>query len=832
MPLYCQACGMPLILQGRRGRYQPLETLAQGGFGATFKAIDLDSISQRLCVLKRLDINKYYDPKVVEGIKRAFEREAKVLESLGDNSGKIPTLYDSFCLTAPASDTYPQQELNYLVQQYIEGEDLSKELKKKGRFSQQEILDVLKQILPVLQFIHEHKEQVIHRDIKPSNIVRERDTQKLVLIDFGAVKQVVRAETSPEEKSIVFGTPAYAPPEQRAEKKVYPSSDLYALAASCVQLLTGQSPDNFRDHNNQSDWRKQDPQIVDENLANILDRMLRPHPGERFQSASEVRSEIDRIEELDPPIDPPTAPPTAPQGETQPINKKFPLYKLLLLVGITALLGLAGWVSYRIIPPPIDKITTDKLISVGDNLNLEGSPQLSGRYAQLKSQGIQAFADGSYDIARNRFTQIRTEAKANQQKFTQNRQSVEYKEAISALHDPLVLIYKNNAIVRLRHQSGQPIYTIAAVVPLTNSEGQAFNIGREMLFGIAQAQDKAVGAELPNVNLEVVIANDRNNREEAKAVAQAITKLRLNGRSILAVVGHYLSDSTCEAMKHSYNNASLVVVSPLSTKADMRKDCGESSLFFRTVASTGIEAKTLVNQLVQSGLGNPSSTVAIFYRPADPFSKDLFQAFKLALGRKSIQIVQNFDLDVPEFDAEQALKQVPDVNALIVIPDGRNGNSNAFDRALEIIRANAGNKIVLGSNPLYNYKIISPSGGLQNLKTLFLATDWHRQCAPESFVAETEQKYWFGSVNRTTASSYEAIQVLLPTLTGEVTSPQIREKLDGLAASGNAPRSGVFADGKTISFDENGDRQELTERILITVAQDLNNPFVVVGDCP
>ncbi|MDB9303922.1 serine/threonine-protein kinase [Nodularia spumigena CS-591/12] len=289
MPLCCQACGMPLILQGIRGRYQPLETLAKGGFGATFKAIDLDSVNQRLCVLKRLDIKDNNDYNTVKKIKEAFKREAIVLEYLGDNSGNIPSLHDYFCLTAPASHTYPQQELNCLVQQYIEGEDLSKELKEKGRFSQQEVLDVLKQILPVLQFIHEHKEQVIHLDIKPSNIVRERDTQKLVLIDFGAVKPVVKVKTS-SEKSIVFGTEAYAPPEQRDKNPVFsPSSDLYALAASCVELLTGQSPKIFRDkNNNEWHWRKQYPQIVDENLAKILYRMLRPHPDARFQSAREV----------------------------------------------------------------------------------------------------------------------------------------------------------------------------------------------------------------------------------------------------------------------------------------------------------------------------------------------------------------------------------------------------------------------------------------------------------------------------------------------------------------------------------------------------------------
>lgn len=477
-----------------------------------------------------------------------------------------------------------------------------------------------------------------------------------------------------------------------------------------------------------------------------------------------------------------------------------------------------------------------QLISAGGNPNLEGSPQLSGAYAQLKQEGIQAFAAGNYELARDRFDQIRTRAKAQHATFTNDRDRSdrpEFQAALAALQDPTVLIYRNNAEARLRHAAGEPIYTIAAAVPFTNTSGAPFNIGREMLYGIAQAQDKAIGPELPNANLEVVIANDRNNPQQAQALAAAIAQFEADGRKILAVVGHYLSDSTCAALKQGYNPARLVVVSPLSTAADIRLNCGPTSLFFRTTSSTRIETRTLVNHMMEEGLGGPDASVAIFYRAGDSYSADMFREFKLALDEESIQIAESFDLDEPSFEAGEALASVPDVNALVVIPDGRNAGSQAFDRAVEVIRANAGDKMVLGSNPLYTLEILDPAGGLANLQnTLFIATDWHRQCAPASFVAETEQKYWFGGVNRTAMLPYEAIQALLPTLEEGVTSEQIRQQLNTLDTSENAPLSRVFGNSKTISFDDDGDRQELQERILTTAGGDANNPFVVVGNCP
>ncbi|BAZ87774.1 serine/threonine-protein kinase [Dolichospermum compactum] len=321
------------ILAGNRGRYQLLRPLGGGSFGDTFLAIDLNTLIQRHCVVKRLRIDGHHSPENVAGIKKAFEKEAKVLEDLGDKSSNIPCLYDYFSLTVNDPQLNTPQEFNYLVQQYIEGEDLSKELEKQGLFSEAKVLALLNNILPGLEFIH--KNNVIHRDIKPSNIVRSNtEDNKFYLIDFGAVKQVIKGDISTTEKSIVFGTISYAPPEQIKKEKVDYSSDLYALAASCVQLLTGEFPDDSLDVNNLWNWQRYP--YISEHLGKILRRMLQVDPYYRFQSAREVMEALNKRDDDPKNLKPPTRDENNGGGEkTEVINPSQPRFiKVLLITAI------------------------------------------------------------------------------------------------------------------------------------------------------------------------------------------------------------------------------------------------------------------------------------------------------------------------------------------------------------------------------------------------------------------------------------------------------------------------------------------------------------------
>jgi serine/threonine-protein kinase len=286
------------ILTGNRGSYKLLRLLGRGSFGDAFLAIESDplfkELNPRQVVVKRLRTS-HHAPEDVPAIKQAFEREAKVLWDLGVRSGNIPSniprLYDYFSLTVTDPLLHTTEESYYLVEQYIAGEDLSQELKQQGRFSEEQVLALLNNILPVLKFIHNNN--VIHRDIKPSNIMHsEEEDNKFYLIDFGAVKQVIEGNIDTEQTSMVFGTPAYAPLEQIIKKKVDYSSDLYALAASCVELLTGESHKNSRDVKDLWNWQRYP--YISGHLGEILRRMLQEDIDHRFQSAQEVMEALNK----------------------------------------------------------------------------------------------------------------------------------------------------------------------------------------------------------------------------------------------------------------------------------------------------------------------------------------------------------------------------------------------------------------------------------------------------------------------------------------------------------------------------------------------------------
>ena len=168
------------------------------------------------------------------------------------------------------------------MQEYVQGETLDKELNQKGRFSEAEVLEDLGQLLNILKYIHE-KRQVIHRDIKLSNIIRH-ENGTLYLIDFWCGETEIRGKT-PVEQSMAIGTPIFAPPEQLAGGKISPCSDLYSLAATCVCLLTGR---NVNELWNQNRWIWREYVSVNDNLADILDRMLSYQAEHRYESAESV----------------------------------------------------------------------------------------------------------------------------------------------------------------------------------------------------------------------------------------------------------------------------------------------------------------------------------------------------------------------------------------------------------------------------------------------------------------------------------------------------------------------------------------------------------------
>ncbi|MTJ47897.1 serine/threonine-protein kinase [Dolichospermum sp. UHCC 0259] len=274
---FCTDCGMPLIL---RDRYLPIKLLAIGGFGNAFLAIDRDSPKIKKCVVKQFQPSHNLTAEALEKAKILFTQEAGVLEEIGNEHPQIPNLFAFFPVTVPSLQINQSEQFFYLVQEYIEGQTLEEELNAQGKFSEQKIIEILQEILPLLQFIH--NKDIIHRDIKPANIMR-RDDGRLFLLDFGAVKLITNASSS----STGIYSLGFAPLEQMKGSQVFPSTDLYALAVTVITLLTGQEANQLFDtYTNQWQWRSQI--TVNPQLADVLDKMLLPAASQRFRSAQEV----------------------------------------------------------------------------------------------------------------------------------------------------------------------------------------------------------------------------------------------------------------------------------------------------------------------------------------------------------------------------------------------------------------------------------------------------------------------------------------------------------------------------------------------------------------
>ncbi|MEC4815971.1 MAG: serine/threonine-protein kinase [Scytonema sp. PMC 1069.18] len=269
-----QICGSKQLF---RDRYEILRILGRGGFGVTFLARDAILPGNPLCVIKQL-CPQVTNPKTCVNACQRFEQEAKTLGQLGSHS-QIPMLLDYF----EAKGEF------YLVQEYIAGPNLAREVKKTGLYSEAAVKQFLRELLPVLQYIHQN--HVIHRDIKPHNLLRCEDDGRLVLIDFGAVKEklAIANETLIEQTANTnfVGTMGFAPPEQLSSRPVY-ASDIYAVGVTCLYLLTGKLPLelDYDQKTGEICWHKE--VTVSNYFAQILDKMLKIPLEERFKSVKEV----------------------------------------------------------------------------------------------------------------------------------------------------------------------------------------------------------------------------------------------------------------------------------------------------------------------------------------------------------------------------------------------------------------------------------------------------------------------------------------------------------------------------------------------------------------
>jgi ABC-type branched-subunit amino acid transport system substrate-binding protein/serine/threonine protein kinase len=769
---HCVNCGMPLILDGR---YLPTQVLQQGGVGVAFLGCDRRTPELRRCVIQQLPVHPSFDRERAETATTVFHREAEVLEKLGEHP-RIPRLFAYLDLVAAAAPPHTQQQFCYLVQEYIEGQNLQQELQARGKFTEPAVIYVLREVAKILEFIH--FQGAIHRDIQPSHLLRDLKGQ-IYAIDFGAVKQIA---LDPEQTTGVF-TPEYAPWEQRQSNTIYPSTDLYALAVTCVQLLTGQPPqDLLAADTHQWQWRSADLQVSD-GLAEILDKMLRSNPSDRFQSARDVLEALDDLygmpvvsipvaniatassspvpttlllgtfeqEDTLPiandrsshngvssqpqlataPLLPETAPMqvyTAPQPKSLPARARQPLSPFK--VGVAALVSLGAILLSKLLPGsngPLGEVLAQRS-SNGDRIlmSIEGNRD-TDRFKSLKRAGVLAIANKNYD-----------EAVTNlQAALAENPNS------------PETRIYLNNALIGDRQS-----YTIATSAPI----GRSLDRASEMLRGFAQAQselNQAGGVNEAKIKLRIV--DDSDDPKTIESIATEIAKQP----EILGIVGHNRNDVTMKAAA-IYSREQLAFIAPISTANALTSS--DRPYIFRTNARADTIVQKLVDRLIDK---EDKRRVAIFSVPTITYNDEFKNQFANKLAAKGGQIVGMFQFSTvassisptptattPKFDAETYLKQAnaAGAEAVLLLPVGRS-NREAI-QLLKIIARKYPQFSVLSDTAMYSVNTLRAGKAATGLT---MGVPWQESESTPQF-ATGAQQLWRDRVNWATATSYNAVK--------------------------------------------------------------------------
>jgi serine/threonine protein kinase len=315
-----------MIGQTLDGRYKIIQELGHGGFGETFVAIDI-KLHDSLCVVKKLKPFSN-DRETLKLANRLFKLESKTLLRLDHN--QIPRLLAHF----------EHNKNFFLVQELVQGHPLNEEIRVGEQWEVDTMVHFLISALKPLA--HAHTKSVIHRDIKPANLMRRHIDGEIVLIDFGAVKEVINSSRHGQAQAvntIPIGTPGYMPNEQsRCQPKF--SSDIYALGVTCIEALTGRSATELEEDPQTFEISWRHLVNIDLRLADILDRMVCYDFRQRYSSGGEALSALQTyINSLPFPI-------SSPRSSYLPQNKFVNTYLDDLEIKFTKKISVATKVSH------------------------------------------------------------------------------------------------------------------------------------------------------------------------------------------------------------------------------------------------------------------------------------------------------------------------------------------------------------------------------------------------------------------------------------------------------------------------------------------------------
>ncbi|WP_445634884.1 non-specific serine/threonine protein kinase [Nostoc sp. DSM 114161] len=740
--IFCRNCGASLLLENK---YRVIKLLGSGGFSRTFELEDNGTKK----VLKVLNLSLFSDSDKKSKIVNLFKREAEVLIRL--NHAGIPHVEPDgyFELNFPNCP----EPLYCLVMEKIEGLNLQQWLKNRNNkpIAPELAIAYLKQILEILQQVH--AQGYFHRDIKPANIMVKPDGN-LVLIDFGAVRDLAQTYVQQQNENTIVGTVGYSSPEQM-KGTVVKQSDFFALGRTFVHLLTGKPPFNLEeDHQTgkliwrdgvsfySNHWRNWLDKLRWRSLFDLLDEMMEPYWKNRPENTQIILRRLNHSITL--PRVPPWVAGTA----------------ILFGIGLPSTYwyfnGVNGCSKIWLRSFPLEDS-----ISCGEEILL---PNINTIVTE-KERGVKAIAAGNY---RDAITWL--------------------EKAWQKDRDPETLIYLNNSRLEVDKINA---YTIAVVVPLGNNNDN-INSSKEILRGVAQAQyEFNQKYKTQKIGLKVLIASDLNQEQDAQSLAEIL----VNKRDVLAVIGHFRSDTTLVALK-VYQQHNLLLVSATATSESLSTSCKSNhpNCFFRVVPSNRVIAQTLADYLKKEN----KLKAAIFFNPNNNYSKSLQGQIKGRISELGGKVV----VELPLYDnVESTLNKVKQqkANVIVLFPTTDGLTS---DPALQVIEYAKKNKyLVVGGDSLDNNKLLKSLVGNQG--GAVVAIPWHSRSNLNRDFPQKMQKNWGKTGSWYTALSYDATRVLLAAL--EKIPSSSRENLQHAIAETNFKASGATG---LISFKPNGDRQQ------------------------
>lgn len=268
--LFCIHCGQPLVaIQQSIRQYQVLRTLGQGGMGTTYLAWDKEGNPYgrpNLLVLKEMNADMAQNAKAQE----LFEREARTLKTLTHPG--IPQYYDFFV----------EGGKKYLAMELIHGQDLEQRILRCGPVTPRQAIEWMIQTCDVLDYIHSCEPPLIHRDIKPANLMARHRDNRVVVLDFGAVKEI---GTVPGTR---IGAEGYSAPEQDRGTPVT-QSDLYAIGPTLIFLVTAETPlKYYRRRGSGYGFEVSGIPTITPRLREVIEKACEPKVSDRYQTAREL----------------------------------------------------------------------------------------------------------------------------------------------------------------------------------------------------------------------------------------------------------------------------------------------------------------------------------------------------------------------------------------------------------------------------------------------------------------------------------------------------------------------------------------------------------------